>query len=209
MRNHRDDPELGAVVDKYVTPGRRYFELDHTPFQDDPVLLQTLGRGLAEDAVRITDEDLGLLLGYEWRAQLTASWLIAFDRRIAHRERIGELLPANERIYAGRGFCFALARFGTEEDALLLVAYLQAFLSRTDRGEQDSAMGALSYLDEQLGTDHAAQFLGETGAWAPWLRERFAPPRADPSPTLEYFRDVIATRCAYAEQSMKSLSPRH
>ncbi|MEU4670757.1 DUF6000 family protein [Amycolatopsis sp. NPDC023774] len=205
MRNHRHEPALKAVVETYVTPGRRYLQLVNTPFLSDPAARQTFGRALAGDSVRITDDELALLLGYEWRAQLTASWLVAFARRAAHRERIGELLLANERIYAGRGFCFALARFGTEADARLLVDYLHAFLPRTDRGEQDSAMGALAYLDVLLGTDHAAQFLADNGPWARWLRARCPPERADVPVSLDQFREVIQTQCSYADHCMKAL----
>ncbi|MET7998732.1 DUF6000 family protein [Amycolatopsis sp. NPDC005232] len=207
MRNHRHEPALNAAVETYVTPGRRYLKLNHTPFGSDQAENRNIGRTLAEDSVRITDEELELLFGYEWRAQLTASWLVAFARREAHRERIGELLLANERIYAGRGYCFALARFATEEHARLLVDYLRAFLPHTDRGEQDAAMGALTYLDGLLGTTHAAQFLGENGAWAPWLRERFPPQRADEWAALDHFHDVIAARCAFADECMKALPP--
>ncbi|MEW2506694.1 MULTISPECIES: DUF6000 family protein [unclassified Amycolatopsis] len=202
MRDHRHEPALNAVVEKYVTPGRRYFHLANTCFLSDPAQRETLGRTLAQDALRITDDELELLLGYEWRAQLTASWLIAFARRVAHRDRIGELLLANERIYAGRGFCFALARFGADEDARLLVEYLRAFLPSTDRGEQDSALGALAYLDARLGTGHSAPFLGENGAWARWLRT--TSPLADPVAALDHLREVIETQCAYADERMSA-----
>ncbi|MEV0066703.1 DUF6000 family protein [Amycolatopsis sp. NPDC050768] len=205
MRDHRHEPALNAAVETYVTPGRRYLQLLNTPFLSDPAQRQAFGRALAEDSVRITDDELELLLGYEWRAQLTASWLVAFARRAAHRERIGELLLANKRIYAGRGFCFALARFGTEEDARLLVDYLHAFLPRTDRGEQDSAMGALSHLDARLGTEHSARFLGETGLWSRWLHAKFPPDRADVPVSLDQSRDVIRTQCSYADHAMKAL----
>ncbi|WIX83190.1 DUF6000 family protein [Amycolatopsis carbonis] len=205
MRIHRHEPALNAVVETYVTPGRRYLQLVNTPFLSDPAVRQPFGRALAEDAVRVTDGELELLLGYEWRAQLTASWLVAFARRAAHRERIGELLLANERAYAGRGFCFALARLGTEADARVLVDYLHAFLPRTDRGEQDSAMGALTYLDGLLGTDHAAQFLADNGPWARWLHARFPLDLADVPVSLDQSRDLIADQCSYADQCMKAL----
>ncbi|MEV6897732.1 DUF6000 family protein [Amycolatopsis sp. NPDC051372] len=209
MRNHLHEPALKAVVERYVTPGRRYLRLINTPFLSDPAARQWFGRALAEDSLHITDDELALLLSYEWRAQLTASWLVAFARREAHRERIGELLLANERVYAGRGFCFALARFGTEEDARLLADYLHAFLPRTDRGEQDSAMGALSYLDTRLGTEYSARFLGETGPWAHWLHARFPSDRADVPVSLDQSRDLIRTQCSYADHCMEALPPTH
>ncbi|MEV4600730.1 DUF6000 family protein [Amycolatopsis sp. NPDC049253] len=202
MRDHRHEPALNAVVETYVTPGRRYVHLANTCFLSDAAQRETFGRTLAQDSLRITDDQLALLLGYEWRAQLTASWLIAFARREAYRDRIGELLLADERIYAGRGFCFALARFGTDEDARLLVDYLHAFLPRTDRGEQDAALGALAYLDARLGTGHAAPFLGENGPWARWLRTRS--PLADAAAVRDDLREVIETWCSYADEYLSA-----
>ncbi|WP_129593411.1 DUF6000 family protein [Streptomyces sp. C] len=53
--------------------------------------------------------------------------IVSDDRRPASiedaalfRERIGTLLLDSEVCYAGSGYCFALARFGTAEDAGIL-----------------------------------------------------------------------------------------
>ncbi len=120
---------------------------------------------LVRDAREISDEDLDRLLSCGWRPRLTAAWLIGIDRRRHYREILGELLLESAGPYAGKGYCFALARFGQSEDAEILAAYLDRYLPRTDcYYDQGSAMGALLHLDERLGTHYAERFV-ETGLW--------------------------------------------
>jgi len=120
---------------------------------------------LVRDARKISDRNLDRMLLGGWRRRLTAAWLIGLDRRRHYRERLGGLLLESAGPYEGGGYCFALARFGQDEDAEILVAYLNRYLPRPDcHYDQDCAMGALLYLDELLGTDHAARFV-ETGLW--------------------------------------------
>ncbi|WP_246204146.1 DUF6000 family protein [Streptomyces tailanensis] len=125
---------------------------------------------LLVDASSITDADLNLLLSFGWRPRLTAAWLIGVSRRTSYRTRIGELLLDSEVVYAGLGYCFALARFGTEEDAEILTAYLNRYLPRTDlHYDQPVALGALLRLDSRLGTAHAAPFTEPGGLFDRWV----------------------------------------
>ncbi|MFF9041024.1 DUF6000 family protein [Streptomyces sp. NPDC014892] len=125
---------------------------------------------LLADASSITDADLEALLFEGWRPRLTAAWLIGVSRRTSFRARLGELLLASETVYAGLGYCFAPARFGTQEDAELLAAYLDRYLPRTDlRYDQPVAMGALLYVDSRLGTAHAAPFTAPGGLYQRWV----------------------------------------
>lgn len=204
MRNHRQDPNLGAVVDRYVTPGRRYLKLLHGNVLHMTNHTERVGfeHALAADARQITDDDLKQLLAYEWRAQLTAAWLAGFARRHSHRDRIGELLLASQLCYAGQGFCFALARFGTRQDAQLLVDYLDRYLPRLDLFyDQPWAMGALLHLDARLGTDHANRFLGQGGAWQRWTGAT-ATQHADPASQ----RHRVDELCSFANHCMRSVN---
>lgn len=88
---------------------------------------------LAASARQATDDELATLLSSEWRARLTAAWLIGLDRREQFRARIGDLLLASEVSYAGQGYCFALARLGTTADAEVLAAYLNEYLPQPDK----------------------------------------------------------------------------
>ncbi|WP_037370461.1 DUF6000 family protein [Amycolatopsis orientalis] len=202
MGNHRREPCLGVIVDRYVTPGRRYLKLRGGSFLavTDPAEHSAFARALAADARQITDDELRELLGYEWRAQLTAAWLAGLDRRVEHRERIGELLLASKLCHAGRGFCFALARFGTRQDAQLLADYHDRYLARPDLAyDQHWAMGTLLHLDARLGTECASRFLEPDGAWRRWA-EATATPFTDPG----FVRPLIGELCSFADHCMRS-----
>ncbi|UUU28143.1 DUF6000 family protein [Streptomyces sp. DSM 40750] len=138
------------------------------------------------DAASITDADLNALLAHGWRPRLTAAWLIGVSRRVSYRARIAELLLDSEMAYAGLGYCFALARFGTHEDAGILTAYLNRYLPRTDlHYDQPVALGALLYVDSRLGTAYAAPFTPPDGPYQRWVdaaihesgRHAYAPDR--------------------------------
>ncbi|WP_254408128.1 DUF6000 family protein [Streptomyces sp. AC495_CC817] len=125
---------------------------------------------LLADAASITDAELEALLSEGWRPRLTAAWLIGISRRTSYRSRLGELLLESGAAYAGLGYCFALARFGTHEDAEILAAYLNRYLPRTDlRYDQPLAVGALLYVDGRLGTAHAAPFTAPGGPYQRWV----------------------------------------
>ena len=127
-------------------------------------------RPLLLDAASITDADLNSLLTHGWRPRLTAAWLIGISRRTSYRARVGELLLDSEVMFAGVGYCFALARFGAPEDAEILTAYLNRYLPRTDlRYDQPVALGALLHLDSRLGTAHAAPFTAADGPYQRWV----------------------------------------
>jgi hypothetical protein len=167
------DPESRALFDRYVVwttdrPGdQRYLRLmGINALRGDEPDHDVFMSALAEDARQISDADLAVLLELEWRARITAAWLIGLDRRDRFRQALGELLLVSELVYAGQGYCFALARFGQRDDAGILVAYLDRYLSRKDcEYDQDWAIGALLHLDHKLGTDHAQRFLVPDGAW--------------------------------------------
>ncbi|MFI5613322.1 DUF6000 family protein [Amycolatopsis sp. NPDC051903] len=194
MRNHRHEPALGAFVERYVTPGRRYLRLGGGMFRFTAEEKAVFGRSLAEDALLITDDDLEMLFGYEWRAQRTAAWLAALPRRDVHRARLRELVLTGNGEHTGASYCFALARFGKEPDALILVEYL-----RTHRGGATSsfAMGALAHLDQLLGTDHGTQILDIDDQR--WHRTQSAPGRQD---FVDRIRAEIAARCTFADDCM-------
>jgi hypothetical protein len=147
--------------------GARYLGLLHANFLQvqDPGH-NTFATALAEDARQISDTDLGTLLEFEWRARLTAAWLIGLDQRTQFRQTVGDLLLESELVYAGEGYCFALSRFAQPEDADILIAYLDRYLPRADcHYNQDAAIGALLHLDQKLGTDHAQRFIVPEGLW--------------------------------------------
>ncbi|WP_406356221.1 DUF6000 family protein [Streptomyces sp. NBC_01635] len=172
---HPEEIGFGHVIKRYVTrkdsPHPRYLELNSYRFlRPGWPHSKRFTRRLLDDAATITDAELVALLGFEWRARLTAAWLIGIDRREAFRDPLGDLLLASEVCYSGRGYCFALARLGTHADAEILTAYLDRYLPRTDlRYDQPAALGALLRLDAHLGTHHADRFTQPDGLWGQWV----------------------------------------
>jgi hypothetical protein len=119
-------------------------------------------------------KDLDLLLDAGWRTSVAAIWLIAAGRRADMRPRIEREMLAGRPRGHGWSYCTPLACLGTDADARILVAYLDNALTLPVEEEgsetqcQGEALATLLYLDEQLGTSHAQQFLGDGGAWERW-----------------------------------------
>ena len=168
------DPELLDAIDRYVKPATqgvgRYLHLLHGNFARDDENERTPFLQSTRAAAReITDEELEILLESEWRSRLTASWLIGFDRRDHFRDILGDLLLASQLCFAGQGYCFALARLGTDEDAQHLTVYLDRYLRQADcQYDQHWAISALLHVDSRTGSDHASRFLVPGGLWDQW-----------------------------------------
>ncbi|MFB7459238.1 DUF6000 family protein [Streptomyces sp. NPDC056188] len=167
---HPEEIGYGQVIKRYVTrkdsDHPRYLELNGYRFLHPAwPRSKRFTRRLIGDAATITDAEPAALLGFEWRARLTAAWLIGVDRREAFRNRLGDLLLDSEVCYSGRGYCFALARLGTHADAEILTAHLDRYLP--------DALGALLRLDARLGTHHADRFTQPDGLWDQWVQALF------------------------------------
>jgi hypothetical protein len=194
----------GYVVERYVASkgsGRpRYLDLkSRRLLRPGWPHAERFARHLTDDAATITDAELEALLGYEWRSRLTAAWLIGVGRRVAFRERIGDLLLASEFCYSGGGYCFALARFGAHADAEILASYLDRYLPRTDlRYDQPAALGALLRLDAHLRTHHADRFTRPEGLWDQWVNA-LTHLRDDPAHTPAALRRWTDLYCDFAD----------
>jgi len=176
MRPPHHDPEWQEAVRRFVTPDRRYLRLGGGLSRLNPVERSAFLRDLARDAHAVTATELHVLLGAGWRERKTAAWLVAVAHRTEYRDPLGRLLLASEGPYAGAAYCVALATFATAADAELLRAYLDRYLSRPDLDyDQPIALGALLYLDELLGTEHAPPYLAPGGPWDRWLEDRGVP----------------------------------
>ncbi|MGI5170543.1 DUF6000 family protein [Spirillospora sp. CA-253888] len=168
---HPQEVGQGHVVARYVAGDRRYLKLLGGGF----LRLEAERRAafissLQADSLQVNDQEIGALFGYEWRARLTAAWLVGVAGRVEWREHIGRLLLASELTHAGQGYCFALARFGGQSDAEILVSYLDRYLPRWEcRYDQGFALGALMRLDSRLGTRHAERFVAPDGLWERWV----------------------------------------
>lgn len=157
----------------------------------------TFLRLLVDAAHQITDHELGVLLESEWRSRITAAWLIGVSRRSQFRERLGPLLLESGLVFAGQGYCFALARLGATEDAEILTAYLDHYLRQPDlRYDQDWALGALEHIDADLATNYAAQFLRPEGLWQQWAT-------SNPVHTTDH-RQRLTTLCSLVAEAVRT-----
>ncbi|QFU90254.1 DUF6000 family protein [Amycolatopsis sp. YIM 10] len=162
----------GDVYERFVVGDGerpRYGQLLHANFIGLGPKREEFVRSLIEAAGQITDEELARLLDEDWRAKITAAWLIGVGRRAGFRQRIGELLLESEYVFAGQGYCYALARLATTADAAVLATYLDRYLARPDlRYDQEWALVALRRVDAALGQRYATQFTWPGGPWHAW-----------------------------------------
>jgi hypothetical protein len=200
MRNVREDAELLVLARRYVMPGRRYMKLGGGLLRMEEAAYGRFVRELGEDAGVVTDGEIGTLLEGGWRERRTAAWLVAVSRRTGFRERLGELLLASEVPCAGLAYCVALAGFGTPRDADLLADYLDRYLRRPDLGyDQTVVMGALLFVDLNLGSDRAARFLRPGGLWEQWHHD--APHMRQRGTThLATYLSLVRRLCAVVDE---------
>ncbi|MFC9266822.1 DUF6000 family protein [Streptomyces zhihengii] len=204
MRHAHEDPELHAVVRRFVTPGRRYLKLGGPLARMTEPERDTFVRELGEDAAAITPRELTLLLEGGWRERKTAAWFIAVARRREFRGLLGEMLLASEVGYAGTAYCVTLATFATTADADLLAAYLDHYLRRPDLYyDQPAALGALLHVDERLGTEQAARFTAPGGLWPQWID---GPPHKEHHTTPGNYRGAVGELCAFVDESAQYLT---
>ncbi|WP_406490324.1 DUF6000 family protein [Streptomyces phaeochromogenes] len=199
IRHPQDDAELLALVRRYVTPERRYLKLGGSMLRMQGPECDRFMRDLCEDAGLITAGEIATLFEGGWRERRTAAWLVAVSRRTEYRERLGELLLASEVCCVGLAYSVALVSFGTARDADLLAAYLDRYLCRPDLAyDQTVVMGALQFIDLNLGGDQADRFLGPGGLWQQWLQDAsHMQPNTDPNPS---FLSLIRRLCAFVDE---------
>jgi hypothetical protein len=205
MRHAHEDPELLALVRRYVTPERRYMKLGGSLLRMQSPEYDRFMRDLCEDAGLITPDEIATLLEGGWRERRTAAWLVAVSRRTEFRERLGELLLASEVCCVGLAYSVALASFGTASDADLLAAYLDRYLRRPDLAyDQTVVMGALQFIDLNLGGGgQADRFREPGGLWQQWLQD--APHMQGDSDPTPSFLSLIRRLCAFVDECAEAL----
>ncbi|XVU20720.1 DUF6000 family protein [Actinoplanes sp. CA-054009] len=184
-----DSIERFVMVGADEADGPRYVNLPGGIVRPSQTQRGRFADYLRRDARQITDADLDALLQPaadlgNWRCRIVAAYLIAVDRRAQFRPAIADLLLASRVVYAGQGYCFALAAFGTPGDAEILTVYLDHYLPRTDlRYDQAWALAALSHL----GTGHAERYLTD-GSWDRWNEKSHL--------NLASYTETLETLCA-------------
>jgi hypothetical protein len=149
---------MNEFLEKWVAP--LYLKLSQPDDALPPILRE-----------RANEVDEGVVAGLlgeggSWRERLVGAWLAGLRDWQRFTDEIGGLLLASEYVYAGSGYCFALARFSSDDAATHLERYLDRYLERPDLWyDQNSAMAALRYLDDVRGEARAARFMIPGGPW--------------------------------------------
>ncbi|MYS10528.1 hypothetical protein GTW71_29750 [Streptomyces sp. SID6041] len=187
-------------------PDRRYLRLGGGLLRHSPDERSAFVRGLAQAAHDITPRELQVLFEGGWRERRTAAWLAAVAHRTEFRTLLGRLLLDSEGPYAGQAYCVALATFGSAADAELLRDYLDVYLARPDLYyDQVVVLVTLEYLDDTLGSAHAARFLVPGGPWERLLEVRGGP-GSDPQGSRQYSRQVVEGLCAVVAEAATVLA---
>jgi hypothetical protein len=166
--------EASETFARYAQMNGRYRKLIAANFRDLPeARMLSFGKDLAVDSLAVSDEEIALLMDEGWRGRLTAAWLVGFSRRFQFAQEIRNLLQSAGEPYSGKGYCFALARFGREEDAHALASYLDVYLREPDMSSDCGwAMGALSVIDAKRGSTSLYPLLERGGPWEQWLVDK-------------------------------------
>ena len=121
----------------------------------------------------VTADQLASLIRSAWRESITGSWFAGIGGFIQCRDQIGARLLASETCFAGQAHAFAMACFADDASATFLEDYLDHFLRRPDCCyDQDWAMPALMWIDQETGTNRSARFLAEGGLWESFTADK-------------------------------------
>lgn len=145
---------------------------------------------------RIPAADAIVLLESGTRTGMVATWLVAAGRREDLRSAIERGFVGEMPYGLGWDYCRTLACLGTDEDARILVTYLDRALALPpDESDSDplqpGALSALEYLDEKLGTEYAQRFTAPGGPWERWPGSEGEPWTSN----LERVRAEVAFAC--------------
>ena len=113
------------------------------------------------------------LINNGWREAITGSWLAGLRRLPECQSAIGEALLASRYCYAGQSHAFAMACYANAMSVDYLTRYLQIYLPRFDcYFDQNWAMAALLWIDEQHDSHHAATYLTDDGLWLQFVADK-------------------------------------
>jgi hypothetical protein len=135
-----------------------------------PALMDTWNRALETVNEAISRE---LLQTRNWRHRLVGACFAGLKRYTMLTDNIGDLFLVSASPYAGWGYCFALARFGTQLSSHYLTTYLDHYLLEHQREyDQGYALGALRWLDLQQESNVSYSFLLPDGLWDQFVSYR-------------------------------------
>ncbi|MFC5145431.1 DUF6000 family protein [Streptomyces aureoversilis] len=201
-----DSVDTLAAVRRYVMPNRRYGKLQGWALKNaDERVRSEFGRALSEDSAHAAYSDFIPLLKADWRARLTATWMISMARRTEFRPLLCTLLEEEGSREAANGYCLALSIFGSQDDAEILAAYLdRSLVAGEPHFAQAWAFGSLLCLDSDLGTSYSNRFDRPDGPWAEWSGSSQAPNERE---LIDYLRGFVRLHSRKLTASFKVANP--
>ncbi len=139
----RNSEELDEIfIEKWVVP---FYMNDFSNLSED------VEKKFIDIYPQINFEIVAKLLGdFNWRTRIVGAYFAALKNLVEFEESIGTHLLKSEVCYAGRGYCLALASFGTENSKKYLKTYLDYYLMQKDLWfDQSDALSALFWIDEK------------------------------------------------------------
>jgi hypothetical protein len=98
---------------------------------------------------------------------LCAGWFVGLSRRVGFVPLLSELLLASEVVYAGQGYCLALAVIGKDECVYSLRAYLDKYLPLNGKVyNQDWAIGALAHIKGEMPSEYLHREMWQDGKFS-------------------------------------------
>ncbi len=181
------------VTDKWVVP----FYMHLQGWDGDPDFIARAKAALDEVTTGVVEQ---LLEIRNWRHQITAGWFCGLKRWHRFTDVLGSaLISSRFRGFAGEGYCFALARFETDESAEYLATYLRTALIRPDAYyDQLCALPALMWIDHRRGRLDSEEFLAPGGDWEAFVKTK---DMADPALELDRCRDSFWRNMEQTEQA--------
>lgn len=170
-----NEPISQEFINKYISP---FYLTDRSTEEF---------REKCRNVVDSVDEDIVIkLLGdFNWRSRSVGAYFAALLDMKVFEGNIGNLLLRSDVCYAGSDYCLALASFSSPEAVEYLNQYLEYYLNQHDLWfDQNSAMGALSYIGSKNKTDLVSLHLP---AWNEFIANK---------PNW----DLLATTARFAEQ---------
>ncbi len=170
-----------------------YLKLLHANFLREPETQRAdFAARLVDAATGIRELDLaGWMRGGAWRELLTASWIVGLLAERSFYATARARLLVSSTCYAGQGLCFAMARLGGAEAADALCEYLATYLPVGEREyDQEWAIGALAWLDQQTGSTRSRALSEDASLW---IVTRAGRPigSLDPGRGIARMRDVM------------------
>ncbi|UNS97259.1 DUF6000 family protein [Streptomyces tubbatahanensis] len=175
-----DDLQLLALTRRYVIPGRPYMKFQGWNLrQMSDVAQSEFGERLGKTAQDVEDEGLARLLSGDWRAKITASWMIAMSSRDWFEGLLGRLLLNGRDGRAALGYVLALTSFGRAQGVQCLRDYVRRGAESNERGASyEWAIAGWKYRQNSRTTpsrEGSSFILPEDG----WMDSLPSPPEAE------------------------------